>query len=323
MHPSPRWVTMKWLGPERAPWRDEMELRMNARLVALGLVLSVSCFAACDDETEDGGDGGAGGDDGLAGSGSGFGNRPGLGGDGDEGRDTFVDLPGNIRFANFVSDGTAGVDLDLYWGATLESAEFAGRVDYGEVTEYLAPRQSQRLLAEALLDEDEARYFLVPADDHISLPSKFLVNTDEHFDEATRETVVMSGGEALITDDLVVTSSVVLEHRMETAPLATAHVYVSSGAFDLIPDGDFVQVAAAGVCGPDTQPSLGNTGQAFELPGGSTDLFLTDANTDCATGSSVAEGSVDARSSYLLIGKADTYDLAAREAVLVELTPGL
>jgi len=283
------------------------------RLGALGsLCLAVALSAGCDDETEDGGGGGEGGEDGAGGSGTG----------GSDSEDEFADLPGAIRFANFVSDGAAGVDLDLYWGATLESAEFVDTVAYGDVTEYLVPRQSQRLLAQALLDEDEARYFLVEAGDRISLPDRFLVNTDEAFAETTRETVVLSGGEALIGDALVVTSSVVLEHRLETAPLGSAYVYVSSGAFNEIPDGDFVQVAAAGVCGPPTEPAIGNAGEAFVLDAGATGLYLSDANTDCATGSTVAEGTARTRQSYLLIGKADTYDLDAREAVLIDLTPG-
>lgn len=294
----------------------------TARSLALAFVFLGASFAAgCDDEPEDGGAGGEGGADGAAGD-SGFGNRPGMGTGGGESEDEFVDLTGAIRFANFVSDGTEGVDLDLYWGATLESGEFVETVEYGEVTDYLIPRQSQRLLAQALLDEDEARYFLVVAGDRISLPSKFLVNTDEAFEETTRETVVMSAGETFVSDNLVVSTSVVLEHRLVNAPLTSAYVYVSSGAFNHIPDGDFVQVAAEGVCGPPTEPAIGNTGQAFVLDAGSTGLFLTDANTDCATGSAVADGTARARSSYLLIGKADTYDLAAREAVLVELTPG-
>jgi hypothetical protein len=292
---------------------------MRSLFIQLGFALALG-LTACTGGDDPGGAGGDGDGDG-SGGGDGFGGETGTGGTtGSEVE--FEDLPGRIRFANFVSDGEAGVTLDLYWGGTLEESEFVDTLEYGEVSDFFTPRRPVDTVLSALLDPDEARYFIVLEGEMTSLPSEFLVMQDEAFDEETTITVGLSFAQAFSAGTLAISSQSILEHRMDPPGAEESHVYVWSGAFEEIPDGDFVQVAADGVCGPPTVGATANAGEAFVLSPDAMGLFLADANTDCASGSTPAEGSLEAGRSFLLMGKADTFTVEAREAVLLPLTVG-
>lgn len=269
----------------------------------------------------EGGEGGAPGDgDSVTGDGDGDATG-GLGGA--MGSDVeFEDLEGRIRFANFVSDGEEGVNLDLYWGGSLSQSEFVQTIEYGEVTEFFTPRRPVGTLLSELLDPDEARYFLVLEGDTTSLASEFLVLTDESFAAETTLTVAMALGDNSLSAGLVVSSTTILEHVLPVPPDDESYVYGWSGAYNQIPEGDFVLVAADGVCDPMTVGATGNVGQAFVLSPDATGIFLTDANSECATGSTPVTEELEAGHSYILMGKADTFEVDAREAVLLELTVG-
>ncbi|MBL9023487.1 MAG: hypothetical protein JNL21_14925 [Myxococcales bacterium] len=275
---------------------------------ALGLVVLLSGMGlfACGDDSTTGGSGG-GGTGGL-----------GSGGGGDV---PFSDLPGRIRFVNFVSDGTKGVDLDLYWGNTQAESELVGTVAYGEITEYLTPRRPGGSAA-ALLDPDETVYFMVRKGDMAATPSAFLVRQEETFDASTTLTIGLASKENVFGDDLVVESTPILEHVLPVPGAADAHVYAWDGPFQRIAGGDFVEVAAEGICGPELVSATGNIGEAAVLAPTATGLFLADANTTCATGSAPAAGGLAAGKSYVLLGKADTFEVSARQAVLLELSVG-
>ncbi len=230
----------------------------------------------------------------------------------------YSDLPGKIRFANFVSDGTQGVDLDFYWGSTLEKGELIGTVEYGEITDFHVPRRAN----DSVLDADEARYFAVISGDTTSLPTAFPVLWDQQFSETTVLSVLLAGAENLTGDALVVQSQTVREEKLPTPPSGKVDVFGWSSAFDQIQDGDFVLVGSADVCSPTQGDSGGaNAGVAYIFSPGTVDLALYDANTEppCATGSVPVEATLEADHSYIILGEAETFELSARKTVLLEV----
>jgi len=230
----------------------------------------------------------------------------------------FTDLPGKIRFINFVSDGTTGVNLDLYWGISIARSERVATVEYGEITEYLTPRHADS----PVLKADEARFFLVPEGDVSGSPTSFLVQDDPQFTADTVLTIAMAGSKNLSGNALAVGVQTFDEAELSTPPPGMAHVFGWSSAFQQIDGGNFVLVGADGLCNPDRGDSGGaNLGTPALIPEGSTGLSLFDANTDppCDTGTMPVTESVEAGHSYVLLGQAETHDLDARRAVLLEL----
>ncbi len=283
-------------------------------------------FAACSGDDGDGGSEATGGGSSTGGSNSGgsasdggssSGGGSATGGTG-SGDATFTDLPGKIRFANFISDGTAGVRVDLWWGTDFEDGEKIATLAYGDITEFLVPRR----LDTFLLDADEARYFVVPEGDTTSLANRYLGTADEAFAEETRLTVAFASVENFTNDDLRIGSSNIYEHELVAPPAGMAHVFNWSRAFDQIEGGDFVVVGADGICDPERGDSgLVNLLPPALIPGGSTGLALFDANTEppCDTSATPAEGTVESGHSYVLIGDAETFEIDARHTILLEL----
>jgi hypothetical protein len=230
----------------------------------------------------------------------------------------FVDIPGKIRFINHVSDGTSGVNLDLYWGTSIARGELVATIEYGEITDFLVPRR----LDDTILPPDEARFFLVPAGDVSGTPTSFLVQDDQQFAEQTVLTVALAAAENNLTDALVVGERVIHEHELSTPPEGMAHVYGWSSAFSQIEDGDFVLVGSDSSCDPDLGDSGGaNLGTPSLIPEGDTELWLFDANTEppCDTGAGPVSANLEAGHSYVLLGEAETYERDARRVVLLEL----
>ncbi len=285
------------------------------RYASILLVGSVSFFfTACGG----GGDGGATADAGggadstdSATGGSGSGGRSGT-------EMVFTDLPGKIRFANFVSDGTAGVDLDFYWGMTIEDSELIGTIAYGEITPFMVPRRADF----PLLDEDEAHYFAVVAGQTEARPAQFLVSRDEAFEEQDVLTVAFASVENFSGDSLAISSSNFYEHNLTVPPAGMAHVYVWANPFEQIDGGDFVLAGADALCSPDRGESGGsNLGAALLIPADATGLTLFDANTEpaCDSGLEPVTETLQEGHSYVLIGEAASFDVSARRVVLLEV----
>jgi len=299
------------------------------RFLPIALVASLALtFAGCSDD--DGSPDGAGGDAGEATS-SDAGAGPSKGGSGAAGDTTgptggtigtgdaeFTDLPGKIRFINFVSDGMAGINLDLYWGMTLRTSELVGTVEYGEITDYFTPRHPE----DSILDPDEARFFMVPEGDVSGMPTSFVIQDEISFTADTVLTIGLAATDSF-GGNLAVSQRIIYEHELSTPPAGVAHVYEWSNAFAQIEDASFVVVAADGLCYPDLgDPGDANLGAPALIPEGTTGVSLVDANTEppCATGTPPVTESIEVGHSYVLLGEAETYDAAARRAVFLELT---
>jgi hypothetical protein len=306
-------------------------MRLFSCVVVSSLALLV---VACGDDDHDsargagGEDSSAGGSDDSSGAGeasgqagtptsggsSGSSSRGGNGSTGVE----FTDMPGKIRFINYVSDGKNGQALDLYWGSSIGRGERAGTIEYGEITEFMAPRHAD----DGLLEPDEARFFLVPAGDTSGTPSTFLVQDESEFSEGTVLTIAMSASENSLSDDLVVSERIFYESELVAPPAGMAHVYEWSSAFSQIPSGNFMTVGIDGLCDPEWGDSgNANLGPAFLVPEGSTGLALFDANTvpPCDSGTAPVSGNIEAGHSYVLLGEAETFEIDARKAVLLEV----
>ncbi len=246
------------------------------------------------------------------------GTGPSRSGSNNSGDAEFRDIPGKIRFVNFVSDGTTGVDLDLYWGLGISSSEKVGTIAYGEITEYLTPRRYEGTLLEA----DEARFFVTVAGDVAGNPSSFKAQSTPSFTPATALTFAMAGSDTREGGDLTVTNTYFFEHELPPPPAGMAHVFGWESAFEGIPGGDFVTVGADGLCSPESGDSgLSNLGWSNLIPEGTTGLALFDANTDppCATGTPPLAKTIEAGHSYVLLGKSETLEFDARTAVMLEV----
>jgi hypothetical protein len=282
------------------------------RNLSLALLTSLAVFVAgcSDDNAAADGSGGAGGGAGASG-------RAGAGGRSSTNVE-FSDLPGKIRFVNFVSDGTQGVDLDLYWGISVGRGERVATVEYGEITDFLTPRHSD----EPVLDPDEARYFLVPKGDVSGSPASFLVQDDPTFAADTVLTIALAAAKNVSGDTLTVSAQTIHERDLTTPPAGKAHVYGYSSAFSQIAGGNFVLVGSSDTCAPDLgEPGGANLGFPAVFPAGTTELSLFDANTEppCSTSATPVTQDLVAGHSYVLLGEAKTYDLDARRTVLLEV----
>jgi hypothetical protein len=291
-------------------------------LTSLALVV-----AACsdDDDGSSGSTAGAGGAETSGGEGSseagatasGAG-RGGRGGSTGSNPDAFTDLPGKIRFINFVSDGTTGQALDLYWGSSIGRGEKAATIEYGEITEFTTPRHPEN----SALDPDEAQFFMVLKGDTSSTPASFLVQEEPRFPGAGTVLTIALAATDTLGNDLSITRQTFYEHELTTPPAGMAHVYGWDSAFKQIPSGNFTIVGADGICLPDDgEAGDANLGFPGLLPDGTTGLALFDANTDppCDTGTPPLDDVVVAGHSYVVLGQADTYDMDARKAVLLEV----
>ncbi len=296
------------------------------RHLPIAVMTSLALFVAACDGSDGGASPGAGGVDGSSGGEASTGDAgdtstgPGTGGSVGSTQVEFTDLPGKIRFINFVSDGTAGVNLDLYWGTSIRRGEKVATVQYGEITEFLTPRHA--VADEPLLGPDEGRFFMLAEGDVSATPSSFLVLDDEVFTADTVLTLGLAAAENLSGDALAVAVQTFDEAKLSPPPTGMAHVFGWASAFRQIEGGDFVLVGADGLCNPDRGESGGaNLGASALIPEGTTGLSLFDANTEppCATGAPPVTGSVEAGKSYVLLGEAETYEIEARRVVLLEL----
>lgn len=284
------------------------------RNLSLALLTSLAVFmAGCtdDDPATEGGAGAGGGAGASSGAGAGAGGRPTT-------NVEFTDLPGSIRFVNFVSDGTSGVDLDLYWGISIGRGEKMATIPYGEITEFLTPRHSD----EPVLMPDEARYFLVPAGDVSGSPASFLVQNDPTFTVDTVLTIALAAAKSVSGDALVVSAQTFDEAKLSAPPAGMAHVYGWDSAFSQIADGNFVLVGSSSECSPEQGDDGGsNIGYPSVFAPGSTELSLFDANTDppCSSSATPVTESLVAGHSYVILGEAETYQLDARRTVLLEV----
>lgn len=231
----------------------------------------------------------------------------------------FSDLPGKVRFINYVSDGKAGVNLDLYWGSTIARSEKVGTVHYGEITKFMAPRYAEQ----PMLDADQARFFLVPEGEHPTDPTLFKVRDERTFDADTVLTVALASSDNDPTFGVTVSEQIFYEQHLSAPPAGMAQVFEWSAAFAQIPEHNFVVVGADDLCDPDLAESddATNLGLGVLIPGGTKGLALFDANTvpACASGASKISGTVEAGHSYVLLGEAETFEASARHSVLLEV----
>lgn len=301
------------------------------RLLSIALVTAlVVSAAACsdDDGSSDEGTGGrmstggrpstGGGPSAGGAAGAGDAGETSTGGRPTSSEVSFVDLPGKIRFINHVSDGTAGVHLDLYWGTSIARSEPVGTIEYGEITDFMTPRR----LEDTILDPTEARFFIVPEGDVSGTPSSFLVQDDQTFTDGTVLTIALAAAENTFSDALIVSERVIHEDELSTPPAGIAHVFDWSTPFSQIDDGDFVLVGTDTLCNPDRgEPGGANLGTPALIPEGEAELSLFDANTEppCDTGAGPVSAELEAGHSYVLLGEAETYEIDARRIVLLEL----
>jgi hypothetical protein len=288
------------------------------RLLSLALVTALVVSAAACSDDDGSGDDGSGGRSTGGRAGGGDAGETSTGGRPTSSEVSFVDLPGKIRFINHVSDGTAGVHLDLYWGTSIARSEPVGTIEYGEITDFMTPRR----LEDTILDPTEARFFLVLEGDVSGTPSTFLVQDDQTFTDGTVLTIALVATENTFSDALNVSEQVFYEDELSTPPAGTAHVFAWSVPFSQIDDGDFVLVGTDTLCDPDPgEPGGANLGRPAVIPEGHAELSLFDANTEppCSTGAGPVSAELEAGHSYVLLGEAETYEIDARRLVLLEL----
>ncbi len=263
------------------------------------LVLGTSLLNACE--------GGGPSDDGAGGDGLGYFDDERL----------FEYGPGRIRFANFVSDGTAGVNVDIHWGdwGEPDESEFVITVPYGEITDFMTPRRP----ANADRRETAAYFLIVPEGRSTTEPIAGGGRWAASSRAGASQLVALAGGDDFDSAEGL-SAILLLESDAPRPPSDKAHVYRWTVPFAAITEGDQVSVAAEETCDPDTLLG-GALGPASIFEPGTMGLFLADADTDCSSGSSPAEGSVEGGKAYLLLAKADSHDLDARESVLLEVNP--
>lgn len=295
-------------------------MRIVTSLVAL--VLGGVSFVACSGGGGSDDMGGmAGGDPGESGGATGSGAAAGSSGGatasgGGTGNDAeFYDLTGNIRFANFISDGEVGLDVDVYWGSSYGQSELMATVPYGTITEFVVPRRTENIV----LDEDETNYFILPAGSTDN--AEVLAADDEPFSEDTRLTIALAAAEPTASSpDLRVSWTTFVEHELSTPPEGTAHVYGWDNPWDPIEGFAFALVGADDLCDPELgEVTGGNLGVPAVIPAGTSGTTLFDANTECASGGPAPEGELQAGHSYVLIGEAEVYDLSERTVLLLEV----
>jgi len=227
----------------------------------------------------------------------------------------FVDLPGLVRFANFISDGEAGIDVDVYFGSPIADREFFATVAYGTVSEFTVPRRAESIPS----DIYQTNYFVMPAG-----ATDFgdnLAFGDEPFEEGTQLTVALAATDLLVpVPGISIVSQTFEEHELSVPPTGFSHVYAWFNAWAPIDDFSFARVGADDLCEPeDGVVTGGNLSTPALIPEGATGVTLFDANTECASGVTPPSGDIEPGRSYVLMGEAETYELDQRSIVLLEV----
>ena len=289
--------------------RTRITHRPSSLLGALAAVALLG-LAACSDD---------------AGSSNPLDNLPGVTTDGSDGGgptfdldlpdSTFTALPGKVRFANFVSDGTAGVDIDVYWGSSPEDGQLLGTIAFGTVSEFTTPMHQDI----GFTDDDEASWSFVRVGG--TTREDMIGGGDESFTADSVLTVGMSAVEPLPSQPgLNLSTQIFYEHELSVPPAGFAHVYSWDGPWQATIDGAFGVLGSATTCFFDSgEATGGNVGVPNLVPAGTSGLAVVDANTECATGAAPAAEAVEAGRSYVAIGVAPTTDPAARTTVLLPL----
>jgi hypothetical protein len=143
------------------------------------------------------------------------------------------------------------------WEAMLSSRISKGASSW-QTSLFFVPRRPVGTVLSELPDPDEAMYFLALEGDTTSIASEFLVLTDEAFAAETTLTVALALRDNSLSDRIVVSSTTVSEHVLPVPSADESYVYAWSNPYDQIPEGDFVSVAADGVCDPMTVGERGS-----------------------------------------------------------------
>ncbi len=290
---------------------DTSDLLRRGLLALACVALTAACGG--DDDKKAGpnsGDGGAGaevgGTAGRGGSGTGGTGIP---------RVEFEDLPGRLRFANFTSNGTEGVALDVYFGSSAQRGELAMTVGYETISDFIVPRRP----LDGLIDENETQ--LTIYEKGKTGNADILLQLRETLKEESVITVAIAGTEGnALTNRLPIQTQFFYEHALSTPPAGFAHVYQWDHPWDLVEGVSFGVIGAEGLCDPERgEVTGGNLGVPALIPDGATGVSLFDANTECATGSAPVAEAVEGGHSYVVLGEATTTDPADRVSVLLEL----
>jgi hypothetical protein len=255
-------------------------------------------------------------------------NFPGVTADGSDGGDgggptlnldmpdaTFTPMAGKVRFANFVSDGTAGVDIDVYWGGDPESGQLMGTVAFGTVSEFTTPMHSDLTFTDA----DEASWAFVRTGG--TTREDMIGSGDESFTAESVLTVGISAVKPLPSQPgLNLSTQIFYENQLSVPPAGFAHVYSWDGPWQATIDGAFGVLGSSATCFFDSgEVTGGNVGVPYLVPAGTSGLAIVDANTECATGAVPSADAVEAGRSYVAIGVAPSTDPTARTTVLLPL----
>lgn len=228
---------------------------------------------------------------------------------------TFTALPGKVRFANFVSDGTAGVDIDVYWGSSPEDGQLMGTVAFGTLSEFTTPMHQDL----GFTDDDEATWSFVRKGG--TTREDMIGGGDESFTADSVLTVGMAAAESFASQPgLNLSTQIFYEHDLSVPPAGFAHVYAWDGPWQATIEGAFGVLGSAGTCFFDGgEVTGGNIGVPNLVPAGTSGLAIVDANTECASGAAPSTDVVEAGRSYVAIGVAPSTDPAARTTVLLPL----
>jgi len=291
-----------------------MRTLTSTTLASMMLASAFGLTLACGGSGGSDGGGGMGGSDESGGSSSG-GSSSGGSSTGGSSSESFTDLSGRIRFANFISDGEAGVDVDVYWGNPLANYEFFASVPYGTVSEFATPRHDEE---NVVLDADEARYYVMPAG--ATEFEDMLASGDEVFAEETQLTAALAMARADVGVPGAILTQIFEEHELSLPPEGFSHVYAWAAAWAPIDEFSFAVVGSGDLCEPDDgEVTGGNIGTPALIPEGATGVTLFDANTECASGVPAPDGTIEVGHSYVLMGEAETYDLEQRSLLLLEV----
>ncbi|MEQ1699071.1 MAG: hypothetical protein ABMA25_03125 [Ilumatobacteraceae bacterium] len=289
--------------------RTRIALRPSALLGSLAAVALLG-LAACSDD---------------GGSSNPLDNLPGITADGGDGGvptlnletpdATFTALPGKVRFANFVSDGTAGVDIDVYWGSSPEDGQLLGTIGFGTVSEFTTPMHTDFGFA----DDDEASWSFVRTGG--TTREDMIGGGDESFTADSVFTVGISAAKPLPSQPgLNLSTQIFYENELSVPPAGFAHVYAWDGPWQATIEGAVGVLGSSATCFFDRgEATGGNVGEPNLVPAGTTGLAIVDANTVCATGATPSADVVEAGRSYVAIGVAPTTDPAARTTVLLPI----
>ncbi len=234
----------------------------------------------------------------------------------DEIESDLTELPGQIRFGNFVSDGTAGIDIDVYWGSDPEIGVMMGTVAYGTVTDFMTPQHPTLIFG---IDDNDAAYSFVRTG--ATTREDVIGSGDESFEVDSTITIAIAAVEPLPSSpDLNLSTQVFIEHELSTPPAGSAHVYGWDRPWAMVPDANFGVVGWTGACNPPQGEAVGgNAGVPALVPAGTAGLSLFDANTECASGPPPSADAGADGGSYVLIGLAPTTQAADRTVMLLPL----